>query len=447
MNISEIKNLISKNKFAEAREHLEKYTEENSSDTDALNLLSLIYFQLGDFAKAVRTLERVAEINSNSAAPLINLGIIYYQKDEHAKALEYLRRAVEIEKDNYLARYNYALALAEIGETDEAIKNYSAAIELKPDYYDAYYNLSMLYLMKGNYEKGWEYYEYRFKCNELKRKELAGTRWHGETAKEKTLYVYSDQGFGDAIQFVRLLEEAKKRVKEVILETQIELLGLMKSLPYVDRVVPVRPDFSPVAKYDLQIPLMSLPYALKINDENIPDETPYLQADREKKTKWKALLESGKKIKIGIAWRGNPVYRKNHIRSTDVKYFKEIFKLPRTIFFSLQKDIYEREREFLLANEVVDMSEHLRDFSETAAIIDNLDLIITTDTVIPHLAGAFGKPVYTLLAKVPDWRWGISGETTPWYPTMKLFRQNERGDWKSAFDKALAETKKFIDAR
>ncbi len=447
MNISEIKRLIESGKFSQARETLENYIRENDAHTDALNLLAFLYLQSGEFSKAVKTLERTAELNPESAAPLINLGIAHYQKEKYDKALDYLSRAVNTEPQNPLARYNYALALAESGKTDESIAQYEKAIEIKPDYYDAYYNLSMLYLLKKNYEKGFEYYEYRFKSNELKRKELEGKRWRGEDAKDKTLYVYSDQGFGDAIQFVRLLKLAKEKVGKIVLEVQAELLSLMKNSGLADKVVPTRPDFSPMSEFDIQIPLMSLPYALKLTPNSVPAEIPYIFSDDEKTERWKALLDAGDKLKIGIAWRGNPVYRKNHIRSANLKNFENLFRTKNAVFFSLQKNPYEREREFLLANEAVDLSEYLRDFSETAAIMQNLDLIITTDTVIPHLAGALGKKTWTLLAKFPDWRWGSDGDATPWYPTMKLFRQSEQGDWKSVAERVETELSKFAAHR
>ncbi len=440
---TEIRRLIEKGNFNEARKILEEITATDSATTDELNLLAFVYLQLGNFSKAVSTLKATAEKNPESSAPLINLGIVYYQKEEYGEALAYFQQAAKLEESNPLAHYNLALALSETGEIDEAISEYEKAVELKKDYYEAYYNLSMLYLLNGNYEKGFSLFEYRFKSNELKRKELEGKRWQGEEIKDKTLYVYSDQGFGDAIQFVRLLKSAKPKVGKITLEVQIELLSLLKNLDFIDKAVPTRPDFSATSSYDYQIPLMSLPNALKISEENIPNDVPYIFADKEKSERWKALLDTGEKMKIGIAWRGNPTYGKNHIRSANVKFFKDLFTIKNAVFFSLQKDILEREREFLLANEVVDMSEHLRDFSETAAIIDNMDLIITTDTVIPHLAGALGKPVWTLLAKIPDWRWGLQGDKSPWYPTMKLFRQKEMRDWKNLFADVYDELKKL----
>ncbi len=428
----EIKSLLNEGKFSEARKLLVNKEVEEPGNTEVLNLLAFVYLQTGDFSKAVEKLKKVSEIETNSATPLINLGIAFFRKGDIDIALNYFRQAVERDPKNYLAHYNYALALAESGKVFEAISEYEISIKINPDYYSAYYNLSMLYLLTGNYEKGFELFEYRFKSDELKRKELPGKRWNGEVAKDKTLYVYADQGFGDVIQFIRFLKIAKERVGEIILEVQIELLGLLKNVDFIDRVVPTRPDFSPMSKYDLQIPLMSLPYALKINKENIPIDIPYIFADKEKSERWRALLNTDKK-KIGIAWRGNPTFAKNHIRSTNVKFFKEIFEIKNTVFFSLQKDIFDREKEFLLENEVVNLSEYLKDFSDTAAIIDNLDLIITTDTVIPHLSGAMGKPVLLLLSKNHDWRWGMDESKSTWYPSITIFRQPQIDNWKEVF--------------
>ncbi len=447
INYNEVKKLITEGKFSQARELLEKLIENGEETTEALNLLAFTYLQLGNFSKSIAALEKTAQLNPDSSAPLVNLGIIYNKKGELEKSVKYFARAEQIEPENPLAVYNYALALAELGEIHKAIEKYKRTIELEPKHYDALHNLSMLYLLNENCKEGWELFEYRFFTNELKRKEMPGTRWRGEDAKDKTLYVYSDQGFGDAIQFARMLKYARPKVKEIIFEVQIELLGLFKKFKYIDRVVPTRPDFSATAKYDLQIPLMSLPHTLGINKKNASFDFPYIFPDNEKSERWKALLDVPGKIKVGVAWRGNPVYAKNHIRSADVKHFKEIFKTRNAVFFSLQKDAYEREREFLMENEVADLSEYLSDFSETAAIMQNLDLIISTDTVIPHLAGAMAKPVFTLLSKIPDWRWGLNKSYTEWYPTMKLFRQTKTGDWKSVFVEAKKELEEFINKK
>ncbi len=444
MNAKEIKKLIEQNKLNVALQTLENTLADNPNDVEALNLSAFIYFHKGNFSKAIKLFEQAAGLLENPSAGFVNLGIVYFQMENIEKALDYFSRAVEADESNAPAHYNYALALSEIGEIEKAIREYERTIELNDKYHSAYLNLSMLYLLTGEYENGWRYYEYRFLTDELKRKELPGKRWRGEEAKDKTLYVYSDQGFGDLLQFVRLLKIAKKKVGTVILEAQIELLELLKNSGVADRVVPSRPDFSATANYDLQIPLMSLPYALDINDDNIPQEIPYIKPDKEKVERWKSLLDVGDKMKIGIAWRGNPAYKKNHLRSTIVNNFKPLLNWKKAVFFSLQKDIYEREKEFLLANGVVDLSEYLRDFSETAAIMENLDLIITTDTVIPHLAGVLGKPVWTLLSYVPDWRWGMSDDRTKWYPQMKLFRQKERGKWKPVFEEVNSELSKLL---
>ncbi len=444
MNTKEIKKLIEQNKLNEALQTLENTLAENPNDIEALNLSAFIYFHKGNFSKAIKLFEQAAQLQKNPSAGFVNLGIVYFQTGNIEKSLDYFSRAVEADESNASAHYNYALALSEIGEIEKAIREYERTIELNDKYYSAYFNLSMLYLLTGEYEKGWRYYEYRFLTDELKRKELPGKRWRGEEAKDKTLYVYSDQGFGDLLQFVRLLKMAKEKVGTVILEAQIELLELLKNSNLADRVVPSRPDFSATANYDLQIPLMSLPYALKINGDNIPNEIPYIKAKKERVEHWRALLDVKDKMKIGIAWRGNPAYKKNNLRSTIVNNFKQLLNWKKAVFFSLQKDVYEREKEFLLANEVVDLSEYLRDFSETAAIMENLDLIITTDTVIPHLAGALGKPVWTLLSYVPDWRWGMNGEKTKWYPKMKLFRQKERGKWNPVFEEVNSELEELF---
>ncbi|NOX18893.1 MAG: hypothetical protein GXO87_11500, partial [Chlorobi bacterium] len=295
-------------------------------------------------------------------------------------------------------------------------------------------NLGMALLRVKNYSEGWKKFESRFYTGELKRKEMPGRRWRGEIAKDKTLYVYSDQGYGDAIQFARFLKFARERVGKLIFEAQTEALPLFKDLEGVDKLCAVKPDFSTDEKYDLQCPLLSLPYALNIDENKITIHAPYIKADESEIEKWKSFFAADKKMKIGIAWKGNPVFARNELRSASIEYFTDLFSIKDASFYCLQKELTEKERATLNGFGVKTLSERFTDFSETAAAIANLDLIITTDTVIPHLAGALGKPVLLLLAFVSDWRWGTDETTAAWYPSVKIIRQKNIGNWNSVFD-------------
>ncbi len=409
-----------------------------------LNLKGITASAIGDMPTAVNAFAEAIEVAPDNSGAYVNLGIILMNNNRLEEALDRFKQAIEKEPDNSLSRYNYALALEASGNIEEAIKEYELAVKLNPDNHGAFTNLGILYLLTGNFGKGLEYFEHRFYTGELKRKELPGRRWEGETAKDKILYVYADQGFGDVIQFSRLLKLARQKVGKIYFECQQELYDLMKSLEGYDELFISSVDFKPKSEYDLQLPLMSLPYALQLTKENIPSEVPYLQAPEDKLHYWKKFFSNYAGFNIGITWRGNPVFRKNNLRSATLENFLE-FKNPNVNLFSLQMPVSESEEKIMAEKGIVDISKLLLSFADTAAAIKNLDLIISTDTSLPHLSGALGKPVWIMLAKIPDWRWGLSGKTSDWYPTMKIFRQKELGFWDEPFGKAKGELRNLID--
>ncbi len=450
LNVNEILERVNLNltsgKILEAQRLIKEGLKIASKNYSLLNLDGIISNALEDINTAIESFNKAIEVEPDKPDAYINLGIVFMRNYRFEEALKNFRIGVEKNPANSSSRYNFALALEAQGNIDEAIKQYEFSIKYNPQNHAAFTNLGMLYLLTGNFKKGFEYFEHRFYTGELKRGELPGKRWEGEIAQDKSLYVYADQGFGDVIQFSRLLKLARKRVGKIYFECQEELYDLMQSLEGYDELFTSSEDFTPKYKYDLQIPLMSLPYALQLTQNNIPSEVPYLHADYEKSRQWEKYFSNFDGVKVGITWRGNPVFRKNNIRSTTLEKFLS-FLNPEVKLFSLQMNTSESEKRMMKENGIVDISNMLLSFADTAAALENLDLVISTDTSLPHLAGALGKPVWLMLSKIPDWRWGLTGNSSLWYPGMKIFRQIQSGKWDAAFLAAKNELAELTKIR
>ncbi len=442
--LEKAKSRLNSGKLLEAFNVINEGLELAPANYHLLNLKGITASAIGDLPTAVKAFAEAIEVAPDNPGAYVNLGIVLMNNNRLEEALDRFKQAIEKDPENSTTRYNYALALEASGNIEEAIKEYELAVKFNPDNHGAFTNLGILYLLTGNFRKGLEYFEHRFFTGELKRKELPGRRWKGETAKDKTLYVYADQGFGDVIQFSRLLKLARKRVGKIYFECQHELYDLMKSLDGYDELFISSADFRAKSEYDFQLPLMSLPYALQLTKENIPAEVPYLQAPEDKLHYWEKFFSNYTGFNVGITWRGNPVFRKNNLRSAALENFLEL-KSPYVNLFSLQMPVSESEKKIMAENGVTDISGLLFSFADTAAAVKNLDLIISTDTSLPHLAGALGKPVWIMLAKIPDWRWELSGTASDWYPTMKIFRQKELGFWDEPFGKAKEELRNLVD--
>ena len=443
MNIDSIKKLISTQDYEVAINRITELLSESNKQYSLLNLLGIALNGLGKINEAFKAFDNAIRLSPDKSAAYINKAILLQNTQKYDEAIAHFRKAVDLEKNNSSVHFNLALALETSGKLTEAVLEYEESIRLNPDNHNAYANLGLLYLLTGNYTKGWEYYEHRFYTGELKRSELNGKRWNGNIEKDKILYVYADQGFGDVIQFSRFLNSARKRVGELVFECQSELYPLMKSIDGIDKLVITRDDFSPQTEYDLQIPLMSIPLALKINSNNIIDDAPYFKISENKLLLWKNFYSQFSGNKIGIVWRGNPVFRKNKIRSTELKYFTQLRK-ENNQMFSLQKGATNEEHQLMRKYGIIDVSEKLEDFEDTAAALSQLDLLISTDTSVPHLAGAMNINTWLLLSKIPDWRWGLEGDSTPWYSSMKIYRQPDFGNWEKVFESVENDLKYFI---
>ncbi|MEG3933551.1 tetratricopeptide repeat protein [Microcoleus sp. T3_B1] len=431
----------------------------------ALNNLGATLQQQGELPTAIACFHQALSVNSNYAPALVNLGAAMQTQSQLAEAERLYERAIEAEPHNPKGHYHLGTLCLAAGKIEQAISSLERAISLSPNYIEAltnlgsaveqlgdvnraifcytkaieidancvkaHFNLSLVLLLTGDLARGLAEYEWRWQTEQAKklpRLNFDQPVWDGSDLNGQTILLRSEQGLGDAIQFVRYAAIVQQKGGKVILSCYQELKRLFKQIPGIEQVV-IRMDELP--DFQLQAPLMSLPYILGTNLENIPANVPYLAAP----PNWQFSLNSDGKFKVGIAWAGSAEHLKDFQRSSDLSYFLQFLDVPGVIFYSLQKEMSAGNRTLLTQIPVIDLSDNLNDFADTAAVISQLDLVICVDTAIAHLAGALGKPVWILLCFMPDWRWMLEREDSPWYPTARLFRQQTPGDWVGVCDR------------
>ncbi len=404
----------------------------------AYNGLGLNLQLMSKYTQAMNAYQKAVEIQPDYVEALSNLGGVMAILNMVEKGLECCNKAIEIEPNNAIANNNAGANYSASGQYEKAIKKYEKALQINPNYDEAKYNIGCANLVLGNLEKGWPGYEMRLKKFELTSyiKNQNIPMWDGTDLQGKTLLVHYEQGLGDSIQFVRYLKNLETLAAKVVYYEQKALAGLVGDITEFE----VRlchgeqaPDFS---EFDCYIPLMSLARIFNTNIKTIPNEVPYLYADSKKANEWKKKISHDKNFKIAVAWAGSPKHKNDHNRSAKLRYFEPLAKLKNVTLYSLQKGKPVEQIEQLNGKfEVVNLDETIKDFSDTAAIMDNMDMVISVDTAVLHLAGAMGKKVWAVLPKKAEWRWLIDRTDSPWYPTMTLFMQRENGDWQELFER------------
>jgi tetratricopeptide (TPR) repeat protein len=403
------------------------YAEAYNNMGNALKLKGKLEEAIGAYNKAIA-------IKPDYADAYNNMGIAFKDQGKLEEAIEVYNKALSLKPDYAEAYNNMGNALNDQSKQEEAIEAYNKALLLKPDYADAYYNMSFAYNLQGEFQKGLELFEWRLKKKDFvvrpPREELS---WDGSKAIEgKQFVIYDEQGLGDIIQFCRYLPLLEQKGAKVTFKVKQKLHTLLYTL---DCNVVLTESFPNEKKINFEAPLMSLPYLFKTNLETIPEMASYLSADHLKVVSWGKRL-SKDKFKIGICWQGS----KNKIdvgRSFPLSLFEGISGLPNVELISLHKGEGEeqiKEIKFDLTNLGDDFDAGDDAFIDTAAVMANCDLIITSDTAIAHLSGALGCQTWVALKHSPDWRWMLDRNDSPWYPTMTLYRQKQRGNWKYVFD-------------
>jgi TPR repeat/Tetratricopeptide repeat len=340
---------------------------------------------------------------------------------------------------------NYVEAIVNRGNTlllnrnQDAMASYQEAIRLRPDDADAHYGLSFALLRLGDFKRGLQEYEWRWRRLEMStyRRDLGRPLWMGDTSIEgKTLLLHAEQGFGDTIHFVRFALQLAKLGGKIWLEVQPALKPLIHEWPGIS--VFGRGEALPT--FDLHCPLLSLPFVLGTSLETISADIPYLVAPAERVDYWRGRIPQDGRLKVGITWSGNKTFRNDRHRSMTLDSFRPILNTPGVTFVTLNPDLADDDVKFLAGlPHVAPLASEFHNFADTAGVIENLDLVISTDTSVPHLAGAMKKEVWILLGFAPDWRWFLDRNDSPWYPTAKLYRQSKIGDWSSLVEKVRSE--------
>jgi len=384
-------------------------------------------------ADAIACFQQALFLNPNDVHAHNNLGGVLKEQGNLTEAMLYIQRALALNPNNADTYNNLATIWTEQNKLDKAIECYLKALRINPNLPDFHFNYGTLLLKKGDLITGWLKYEWRLKIKTGKYPQLKQPLWEGNPLAGRRLLVHWEQGFGDIIQFVRYLPLIKGGT--VILAIQSPLKQLLNGLPGVDLLIVKSYDNEPDIAYDVWIPLLSLPNLFATTLDTIPASIPYLYPDSQKVEKWRTRFESAR-FKIGLVWSGNPKFQYNRNRSASLAHFAPLASVQKISLFSLQKGEAAKQP-IPEGMEMIPLTEELEDFSDTAAAINCLDLVISTDTAVPHLAGALGKPVWLLLHFSSDWRWLLDRNDNPWYPTMRLFRQAAPGDWASVFQQVV----------
>ncbi len=400
-------------------------------------------YHAGKLEEAIADFRRCMELDHAFPNVRYNLGVALGDAGHYEEAEQHLRAVIEAEPERAEAFNSLGHVANQQRRPQQGIAWYEQAIALQPDYAQAHFNLGMTLLQLGDYERGWNEYDWRWKTGQFTPFQCPHPQWDGSSIPDRTLLIHTEQGAGDAIQFARYLPLAAERCKKMILVCTADLTPLFATLRGVAEVREA--GAINVSEFDTYLPLLSLPRVFGATLENIPASMPYIDVDAIRRRKgWDAVptLPSSAR-KIGIVWAGSPTHRNDRNRSCALKEFLPILQTPGISFYSLQKGERSRElAELPNPSSVKDLSAHLGDFGDLVLLIMQLDLVISVDTSVVHLAGALGKPVWTLLPYVPDWRWLMEGETTPWYPTMRLFRQSSPGDWPEVMRRVAGELNK-----
>jgi tetratricopeptide (TPR) repeat protein len=407
---------------------------------EAWNNLGCVMQLQGRLAEAADHFRKALEINPALAQANQNLGSLMRDPHRLEAAAENYRKAIREQPGDASLYVDLGNTLRDQEKFDEAIASFDAALKLKPDHAEAHFSKALVLLLKGELALGWEEYEWRWQ-REPQQRSFAAPQWDGRNLPDGDLLLYAEQGFGDTLQFIRYAPLAARRCRRVIVECRAELKSLVAAMPGVAQVVAPG---EPLPQFAAHLPLLSLPRVFKTTLETIPAEVPYLRAEPEKLRAWRARLAAdGDAFKIGLCWAGRPEYWDNNSRSAALDSLAPLGSVRGAVFYSLQKGSAAGEAARPPAGMTLqDFSAELRDFSDTAALVAALDLVITVDTSVAHLAGALGAPTWVMIPRPPEWRWLLAGERSPWYPTMRLFRQDSANDWRSVVERiarALSE--------
>jgi TPR repeat/Tetratricopeptide repeat len=450
----------------EAEQLYKQILQINPYHPDGLHLMGVLISQRGRDDLAISYIERALTVKPNVAAFHNNLGFSYLALGWFDDAVYHFQEALRLQPDFAMAHTNIGKACREQGKMAEAMHRYEQAIAMQPDYAEAHFNKAELWLIRGDFERGWPEYEWRWQLPKVGKRTTHPPPWDGKALDGKTILIHTEQGLGDTIHFIRYMPALQQLRGKVIVHCQAALLRLLESAKGIDTKVAWHSTLPP---FDVYEHLLSLPGPLHTTVATIPADIPYLQADQALVQSWKSGVrcpvsgvknrspdtglrtpDSGQVFNIGIAWKGSAKNLTDQKRSVPLDCFVPLAKTEGVRLFSLQKGPGTEQLEELKDRlPVVELGSRLDQtggaFMDTAAVMMNLDLVISCDTAVPHLAGALGVPVWVALPFSPDWRWFLEREDSPWYPSIRLFRQARLGDWEGVFDRMAKELRKVTE--
>jgi Flp pilus assembly protein TadD len=472
-------NLLQAGDLPGAREHFQQLTQTEPSFAQAWYLLGSVNQLLGNFTESLSNYERVLRIDPDHVATLNNLGVALHALGMVKEAAASLRIAIRKQPDYAEAHNNLGNALKDQGDLEGAVACYRRAIEIQPGYFDAYNNLgnglraqghmaesvkcyekalqlkpgdpqmhlnrALAWLQMGDFERGWPEYEWRLKCKDYAIPVFEQPSWDGAPLAGQTIVLYADHGLGDTLQFIRYAALVQERGGRVIVACRKAIAGLLESCPGVAQVVA---EGSLLPEFAVYAPVTSLPMIFGTTLDSVPARVPYLTANATLVDRWRPETGPPSAFRIGVAWQGNPKYRRDRERSFRLANLEAIAQIPGVRLIGLQgihglEQLGEVQSRFAVRS----LGERLLDFADIAAVMQSLDLVIAPDTALAHLAGAAAVPVWVVLSYAPEARWLSERADSPWYPTMRLFRQKRWGDWGPVFAQMAEELPRLIQSR
>ncbi|XOV78794.1 MAG: hypothetical protein ACFHVJ_17970 [Aestuariibacter sp.] len=406
-------------------------------------LLGVCYHHQQNNELAINYYAAAKRMNPNSVVTIANLGIVLRRNMRYEEAEKELLLAQSLSQNISSVVENLAITSSQLGKMDRAIELYLKTIELMPDSHKAKFSLGIVYLLNGQFKAGWEYYFHRSRELKYYKMEEKVPRWQGQDLSDKHILIMNEQGYGDTINFIRYIPLLATRCKKVSVYVQKLLLPLSRHLIVFPENCKLVEMNAKIKDVDYFAPLLDLASQLDSNLANIPYPDGYFSIPPEKQQFWQKQLKALTGPKVGLVWRGSKAHNRDKERSLDLEKLAPIFLSANCHFISLQ--VGNGEEELLCYRDVIqDYSSHIRDFSDTAALVQQLDLLITVDTSTAHLGGALGIPTWTLVNFIPDWRWLMQGTDTHWYNSMTLYREKERFNWDSVLPDLFANFKQWL---
>lgn len=463
----------------EARACLEEALRVDPQDADAAYNLGVLHMEQRRREEAIASLERTLSLRPDHAEACNNLGLVLNEAGRAAEAAVMLGQAARLRPGFVEAHNNLGTALVCLGRPDQAEASYREALRLDPSCAEAHANLgrlctdlgryeeglahfqlalrikpdpqvrwhrSLSLLAGGEFEKGWAEYESRWQFKEFPSRGFSPPLWDGSSLRGRSILLHAEQGLGDTLHFIRYAALLKEQGTTVLVECPACLIPLLSRCAGIDHLIGQGAE---LPEFDVHAPLLSLPHLCGTTLATVPAQVPYLFADPEAVEHWRHRLEGVHELKIGVVWQGNPAYANDRLRSIPLAGFAPLARQPGVRLYSLQKGTGAEQvaavaERFEVTELVSELDAQGGAFTETSAIIENLDLVISPDTAIAHLAGGLGALTWVALMAQPDWRWLRGRDDSPWYPSMRLFRQSVPGDWGPVFERMAAEVQKLL---